>query len=279
MKFSVLMSIYIKEAPSNLNDCLYSIFNQTRLPDEIVLIKDGPLNNDLEEVINFYSRKQTIPFIIFQFEKNVGLGVALNKGVELCSNELIARMDTDDIAVVDRFEKQINYLEKNPEISLLGSHIKEFDQNQYNIRTIRIVPLNHKEIIKYAKKRNPFNHMTVVYKKSHVIDSGNYVKVGGVGYEDYDLWVRMIQKGYLTSNIDDFLVLARTGKNMYRRRGNKDRLGTALKFRRKLYISGFIGLSQYIKSYISTILFVLVPSTFREFLYLNFLRKKYKKNE
>src|SRR5699024_6923018 len=129
------------------------------------------------------------------FEKNIGLGKVLPIGVKTCTYDLIARMDTDDIAREDRFEKQIMEFSQDAQLDIIGSHILEFDKSVDNILSRRIVPLTQEEILKFSKKRNPFNHMTVMYKKKSVLGAGNYKHVRGLGYEDYDLWVRMLMNG------------------------------------------------------------------------------------
>lgn len=270
------MSIYYNEKASNLDECFKSIFNQTVKPNEIILIKDGPLTSELNAVIKKYKDIKDIDLIIHEFSENKGLALALQKGIELCNFEYIARMDSDDIARNDRFEIQVNNLITEPNVDIIGSHIIEFDDCIENVLSARKVPLNHFDILNYSKKRNPFNHMTVMYKKSAVINSGNYQRLNGPGYEDYDLWIRMITSGYICKNINDYLVYARTGKEMYKRRGDIKRLKTALNFRRKLYKNGYINFLQYFKSYTATLLFILVPQFIRGSIYKLMLRDRIK---
>lgn len=273
MKFSVLMSVYYKEKPEYLEACLDSMIQQTLLPNEIVLIKDGPLTQELDSVIEKFVLKNQDLFNIISLKENIGLGKALPLGVEKCKYELIARMDTDDIARKDRFEKQIIEFMNDDQLNIVGSHILEFDKSVDNILARRIVPLSHDQIMKFSKKRNPFNHMTVMYKKKSVIDAGNYRHVYGLGYEDYDLWVRMLMNGCKAKNIDDFLVYARTGVDMFKRRGNKERLRTALYFRRKMYNEGFTTFFEYITSSIANIIVSSIPSNVRAVVYKRFLRE------
>ena len=169
-KYSVLMSLYIKEKPDYLRHALDSMINQTIKPDEIVLVEDGPLTDELYAVVEAY--KDQLHLIVNN--TNLGLGPALNRGLEACKNELVARMDTDDIAVLDRCEKQIRFLEDNPAITIVGGQIEEFIDDPSNITGRRIVPETDKELKAYMKKRCPFNHMTVMFKKSDVIKAGNY---------------------------------------------------------------------------------------------------------
>ena len=169
-KYSVLMSLYKKENPEHLRLALDSMINQTVKPDEIVLVEDGPLTEELYSVVNEYSS-----FLhIVKNETNLGLGLALNIGLNACRNELVARMDTDDICVLNRCEKQLSYFVNHPETSILGGQIEEFENTIDNVVGKRIVPTIDSDIKRYMKKRCPFNHMTVMFKKTEIIRSGNY---------------------------------------------------------------------------------------------------------
>jgi glycosyltransferase involved in cell wall biosynthesis len=266
------MSVYHKEKPEYLEACLDSMIKQTLLPNEIVLIKDGPLTPELDRIIEKFVVESQNLFNIVVFKENIGLGKALPIGVEHCKYDLIARMDTDDIARKDRFEIQIREFRDDEQLDIVGSHILEFDKSIDNILARRIVPLSHDEIVKFSKKRNPYNHMTVMYKKKSVIEAGNYRHVYGLGYEDYDLWVRMLMNGCKAKNIDDFLVHARTGVDMFKRRGNKERLKTALYFRKKMYQDGFTNFSEFMFSSVSNIVVSSMPSNLRAYVYKKFLR-------
>ena len=215
-EFSVLMSVYKKEDPNFLKLSLQSIWNNQSLrPKEIVLVKDGPLNEDLDKVILNFEKEA--PLKIVALENNIGLGGALNEGLKMCSCELVARMDTDDIAFPNRFEKQIDFLVNNSDIHVLGSWVDEFEGDINNIISQRKVPQEHGEIMKFLKRRNPMNHPSVVFRKSSV----NYV--GGYQHfylnEDYYLWARMISQGFKFYNQQESLLFFRTGKEVFRRRG------------------------------------------------------------
>ena len=185
MKFSVLMSIYKKEEPKYFSEALESVLNQTVMPNEIVIIEDGILTKELQDVIIKY--KEKYPDIIknYPLKENKGLGLALNYGVTKCKHNLIARMDTDDIALPTRFEKQLEIFEKNPSYDIVGGNILEFAEGT-NITNTRIVPEKKEEIYKYAKKRNPMNHVTVMFKKDTILEVGNYENLPY--FEDYYLW-------------------------------------------------------------------------------------------
>ena len=174
LKFSVLISVYKNEKPEYFQSALDSMLKQTLQPAEYVIVKDGLLTEALDACIDNFEMHVSVPVKILAFEKNRGLGLALRDGVLACRNEYIARMDSDDIAKPERFLKQITYLEKNPEIVLLGSWITEFSANAEYPDTITQLPLSDKDIREYAKSRNPFRHMTIIYRKSAILDVGNY---------------------------------------------------------------------------------------------------------
>lgn len=219
MKFTVLMSVYDKENKDFLLESLESIFNQTLKPDQVVIVKDGPLNKSLESSFEKFL-DENITFV--QLSQNVGLGKALQIGLEYCSHEIIARMDSDDVSVPTRFETQINYLKRNPNIDVLGSQMGEFTNKVGDLNSVRKVPLVHDSILIMSKSRNPMNHISVMFRKNAVKDSGGYLPL--LYLEDYYLWVRMLVNDKKFSNIDEILVYARVGNGMYKRRGNKKQI-------------------------------------------------------
>ena len=155
---------------------LNSIIHQTLQPNEILIIVDGVIGKEIMLMIKMYKKKYPQLINVVYLEKNVGLGEAMKYGVSLCKYEIIARMDSDDIARSRRFEKQIKYLKKNPEVDIVGTYMSEFIDNPSNIISERKVPINNNEIKKFAKRRSPFNHMTVMFKKEAILHAGNYQK-------------------------------------------------------------------------------------------------------
>nr|WP_302980738.1 glycosyltransferase [Plesiomonas shigelloides] len=214
MKFSVLMSLYIKEKYNYLHESLESLYNQTKQADEIVIVYDGPISDELANVVAYWMDK--LPIKIVRLSKNLGLGKALNFGLTHCTHEYIARMDTDDICLPKRFEYQIAAFKNDPELILAGGNIIEFDGDIENSISSRIVPESNNNIAKYIKKRNPFNHMTVMFKKKEIISAGGYIEHHFM--EDYNLWLRCIHLNYKSINLNHILVYARAGKNMISRR-------------------------------------------------------------
>lgn len=271
MEFSVLMSVYYKENPEYLKLSLDSVIKQTVSAAEIVLIKDGPLTKELDDIINQYSDKYAGLFRVFSLEENVGLGKALNYGVQRCKYDLIARMDTDDIVVPERFELQVNEFIKDKELVLCGGYIAEFARDPLIISGYRRVPLTQAAILKFAKKRNPFNHMTVMFKKKAVLEAGNYQDMPY--FEDYWLWVRLLQKGYAVKNIDQVLVNVRAGPDMLGRRGGWAYAKASFYYFNELLKSKFLRCSEYIFIIISRVSIALFPISIRKQIYNCKLRK------
>src|SRR5690625_792372 len=168
------MSVYEGEKPEYFEASIESMLNQTLMPDQIVIVKDGKLTPALDSVINKYKDDYTGLFTIVTLSENAGLGVALNKGLKHCKNELVARMDTDDISLENRCELQVKEFQKNEKLSIVGTMINEFDVDPNRIISSRVVPTDHNSILKFSRRRNPFNHPSVMYKKSAVQSCGGY---------------------------------------------------------------------------------------------------------
>jgi glycosyltransferase involved in cell wall biosynthesis len=269
-QFSVTLSVYKNDSPLYFRDAMSSIIDQTIPPNEIVLTVDGPVTSDIDEVINDFQHKINYLNVI-RISENQGRGIAHKIGIEHCSHQLIAIMDSDDIAVHDRFEKQLQYFEQNPDIDVLGGYICEFIDAVKNIVGIREVPLNDRDIKKYLKKRCPFNHMTVMFKKESVLKSGNYQ--GWHFYEDYDLWCRMFLNGYKFNNISDILVYARVGKDMYNRRGGWKYFKSEEKLHKFMLDNKMITVLEYTINVIIRIVQTMMPANIRKFIYQHFFRK------
>ena len=267
---SVLMSLYIKEKPEYAKACFDSLLRQTVQADEWVIVEDGPLTDEMYSLLDKY--QSDYPGLIKRvpLEKNQGLGLALRAGVPECKNELIARMDTDDIAREDRFEKQLAEFEKNPELDICGSHIIEFEGAIENVLSKRIVPITHKEIVEYQKGRSAFNHMTVMYKKRTVLKAGNYEHCPLM--EDDMLWVRMILSGAKCSNVDDNLVYARTGTAMIERRGGWEYYKKYKSGKKKIKETGFINETDYLKAMMLQLIVSLMPKRLRLWVFTRLLR-------
>ncbi|MGQ7807084.1 glycosyltransferase [Hafnia alvei] len=213
-KFSVLMSLYAKENINSLNECFKSLSEQSLLADEIICVYDGAISKELDDIVVLWSHVLNIKII--KLENNVGLGQALNEGLKYCSYDIIARMDTDDICCYNRFEMQIKKMIMDPKISVLGTDIIEFDNDLVNVTGHRRVPKSYHDIISYSRIKNPFNHMTVVFRKKDILNVGGYQHHPYM--EDYNLWLRVISAGLVVENLPEVLVYARVGKGMLKRR-------------------------------------------------------------
>ena len=202
--FSVLLPTYAGDEPDGLRRALDSVFEQTVEPDEVLVVEDGPLTAELESVLDEAGVEHPDQLVRTSLSSNRGLGAALSHGVEACSHDLIARMDADDVAVPGRFERQLEYLAENPEVDVLGGYIGEFSEDPERIETVREVPTTPTEVRSSARFRCPLNHPTVMFRRSAVLDAGNYRPLRSM--QDYDLWMRMIASGYTLANVSRVLV-------------------------------------------------------------------------
>ena len=244
---------------------------QTVLPDQIVIVKDGPLTEELESVLGEYVSKDPDLYTIVPLETNRGLGLALAEGIQHCKNELVARMDTDDICRQDRFEIQLAEFEKDPSLDICGSSILEFENSLDQIVAARRVPLSDADIKVYQKRRDAFNHMTIMYKRSKVLEAGNYQSC--MLMEDTYLWVRMLLAGATCKNIEESLVYARIGENMYERRGGFSYFRKYRQGRKKVKQTGYIGTWDYQYTLFVQFVVAMLPNKLRGWVFKNILHK------
>lgn len=271
-EFSVLMSIYIKEKSEHLRQCLESILCNTVVPNEIVIVKDGPITDELETTLTEYISQNEEMYKIIPLETNRGLGLALAEGIQHCSNEIVARMDTDDIAMPNRFELQLRAFEDDPDLDICGGQIIEFEDDPAKPIAERRVPLTHDEIVQYQKRRSAFNHMTVMYKKSKVLKAGNYKNCPLM--EDDMLWVDMILAGTKCANIDKYLCNVRTNRDMIARRGGLKYYKKYKKARKQILDTGFITKKEFSKNNRIQFIVCLMPKWLRKFVFFKLLHKK-----
>ena len=272
-KFSVAMSVYKNDNPEWFDIALDSIVTQTIPPNEIILIIDGPVASEIHNVIGKYESLYENLFKVIEFKENKGLGIALKTAVENCSYELIARMDSDDISIKNRFEQQLKCFEDNPNIDIVGGDIAEFIDEESNIVGKRIVPQSDEEIKSYMKKRCPFNHMTVMFKKSTLLKVGNYKD--WFWNEDYYLWIRMFLNYAVFANTGTVLVNVRVGKDMYARRGGIKYFLSEAKLQKFMYRKGIITfLRAFINILLRLILQLLMPNWCRAVLFKTLARKR-----
>lgn len=262
MNYSVLMSVYHKEKPEYLRQSMDSIFAQSIPTDDFVLVCDGPLNDELDKVIEEMMAAHAAVLKVIRLEKNVGLGNALNHGIKHCRNDLVARMDSDDIARPDRCERQIEVFEQHPEIGMVSGIVEEFSTEPSVIDARRVPPETQEEILKFAKTRNPFNHPCIMYKREQVEKAGGYQEIFLL--EDYFLWLRMLLNGTVGYNIQEPLLWMRAGSGMYRRRSGwkyaiaQTQLFTFMKKR------GFINVKEWVSSCVIRMGSSLAPNWIRK---------------
>lgn len=269
-KYSVLMTVYTKDNPEYFSLALDSMVNQTYKPDEIVLVKDGPVVEELQRVIDDHIAAGA-PIVQVRLEKNVGLGLALNEGIKVIKNELIARMDSDDYSMPERCELQVREFEKNPALDIIGCPVLEFVGTIDNIVGERKVPLTNEEIYKFAKKRDPFNHPTVMYRKGAVQAAGcysNYRK-----NQDTDLWIKMLSNGVTCMNLADPVFRFRFDEGTYKKRKSWINTKILIEIRYKAWKSGFNSFGEFLMVAIAQLGMYILPVGFQKFLYQKILRR------
>ena len=246
LPFSLLMSVYHGDTAAQLKVALESVVcRQTILPSELVLVQDGPISAELEELIAAIDKASDVPFKIVPLPENKGLAFALNEGLRQCDHEWVARMDADDYAFAKRFEMSLRFIENNPDIALFGAQIGESPldtPDAFSTYRFKSIPTAHEEIISYMCFRNPLNHPTVFYRKSLILAAGGYPIIYP---EDYVLWVSLAEKGYRFANLPETLVLMRTNDNFFKRRGIHILRGELAVYH-KLYLAKYIGLIKLI---------------------------------
>lgn len=270
--YSVLMSVYYKEKPDNLRMAMDSMWNQSIPSDDFVLVCDGPLNPELDSVISTMEKDHPGVINVIRLERNEGLGKALNIGMDHCKNDLVARMDSDDISRPYRCERQLEYFCKNAEVSIVSGTVEEFEESVEKIKYRKNLPEHQDEIVLYARKRNPFNHPCVMFKKDDVKKAGGYQDFYLL--EDYYLWTRMFQNGCKGYNIQEPLLWMRTGADIYKRRsGIKYALSQRNLFK-YMKNCGLINSFEYTRNVFIRCMSSMIPNYMRRFLFHIFLRTK-----
>ena len=273
LKFSVCTSVYKNDKPEFVRVALDSMLvNQSVKPDEIVLVQDGPVPEDLSLLLNEYEGKYPEVMHVIRLEKNGGLGNALRLGVENAKYDIIARMDSDDICLPDRFEKQLAFMEAHPECDIVGGQMTEFIGSPDNIVGRREVPLTNEEIYEFMKSRCALNHVTVIFRKKSVLKAGNYQD--WFWNEDYYLWVRMMMAGCKFANIPDVAVNVRSGADQYARRGGKKYFDSEIGIKKLMLEKGMINRKEYVVNYIQRfIIQLMLPNSVRGWVFRTFARK------
>lgn len=270
--YSVLMSVYYKEHPDYLRQSMQSIYDQTVPTDDFVLVCDGPLTPELDAVISGMQQQFGSRLHVCRLSKNGGLGKALNFGIGQCKNDLVVRMDSDDVSRPDRCQRQLAIFHDHPEYSLVSGIVEEFSDTITNVSVRRIVPEHQDAIIAFAKKRNPFNHPCIMYKKSAVQAVGSYQDFYLL--EDYYLWIRMLQHGFIGYNLQEPLLWMRAGSDMYKRRGGWKYVQSQHNLFKYMAQTGFITESQYQIQGMIRLIGAVVPNWLRTFLFKQILRNR-----
>ena len=273
IEFSIITSVYKNDKPEFVRDALDSMLvHQSLKPTEIVLVQDGSVPVELSSLLLDYEGRYPKIMHVIRLEKNGGLGNALRIGVENAKYDIIARMDSDDICVPDRFEKQLAYLESHPECDIVGGQMTEFIDTPDNIVGRREVPLTNEEIYEYMKSRCALNHVTVMFRKEAVLKAGNYQD--WFWNEDYYLWVRMMMAGCKFANIPEVAVNVRSGADQYARRGGKKYFDSEIGIKKLMLKNGMITRTQFAINYVERfVVQLLLPNRVRGWVFRTFARK------
>ncbi|CAC9579032.1 putative glycosyltransferase [uncultured Gammaproteobacteria bacterium] len=265
MKFSVLISIYYKEEVQSFNRAMQSVWDeQTVKPNEVVLVEDGPLTDGLYQAIREWKERLTNALQVVSLKENVGVGAAKNIGIEMCNCELIAVMDTDDVSLPKRFEKQLAVFE-NQDVDVCGAWIGEFELNETQIISYRRTPEQHNEIVAFAKGRSPVNHVTAMYKKSWVLNVGNYAKYRTS--EDYNLFVKLIMAGAKIYNLQESLVSVRMGNEQQVRRGGLKNAMFEADVQVDFYKMGFLNFFEMVRNVSVGFVIRMLPSVLMKVIF------------
>lgn len=270
LNFSVSMCVYGKDNPAWFKIAVDSVIHQTVRPTEVVLVVDGPVPAELDKIIKEY---ESIDFFkVIRFAQNTGHGNARRAGLETCSNNIVALMDSDDICMPDRFEKQIAEFDNDSNLDILGGNISEFIDEPHNIVAQRIVFSSNDEIKQDMKTRCPMNQMTVMFKKDSVQAVGGYID--WYCNEDYYLWLRMRLANMQFKNIPEILVNVRVGKEMYRRRGGIKYFRSEAKLQGFMLKNKIISFPRYAVNVTKRLIVqVLLPNKLRGWIFKRFARK------
>lgn len=270
--YSVLMSVYSGESADNFRSAVSSMLNQTVCPDQFVIVCDGPLGDDLDAVLSdFMDADEAGLFDVVRLPKNVGLGKALSAGLDVCRNDCVARMDSDDIAFPDRCELQLEAVVAH-KLQLISGYVLEFASDTSNVVSMRKVPANQEEIIEFSKKRNPFNHPCVMFEKTAVLNAGSYQDLYRL--EDYYLWVRMLAGGCRAANVPQPILYMRSDEGMYSRRGGIAYGISQVKLLRYMRSTGYIGTRDFVLMSAVRFALSIVPTFLRRAIYGRVAREK-----
>lgn len=273
--YSILMSVYYNEKPEHLTTCIQSMLLQTLPTNDFVIVCDGPLTSELDAVLNHFEEQNPGLFQIIRLPENIGIGAAANIGLRYCRNEYIAKMDADDISVPWRCEREMELFAQHQELSVVGGYIAEFDEDPQMPFAIRKVPLQYKDILIFARRRQPFNNVSVMYKKSAVEAVGGYRPLNRC--EDFDLYTRLLHAGYRAQNIDEVLVNVRVDKGGASRRSSFATLKGIAVSRWYAFKIGFSSIWDFLFCVLGEVCIIVCPRFVSRFIYNKFLRQQCRK--
>lgn len=262
--YSVLMSVYERERPEYLCESIQSMLEQTVQPQEIVLVCDGPLPSPLDDAVSRMRKRAPDVLHIVRLAQNQGLGSALHQGLAVCQNEYVARMDSDDLSAAARCEKQLARMEAD-RLDVCGASVIEIDAKSGAVVGNRILPARHEELLAFSRRRNPFNHPSVMFRKSSVVRAGGYQNVPR--FEDYDLWTRLIQCGARFGNLPEALLYMRVDREFYARRGGWGYLTANWNFWKRAGDRGFVTRREIFENIFCRGTASLLPNRLRIWLY------------
>ena len=270
-EYSVLMSVYAKESPAYLHVAVESMLAQTVPPSEFVIVEDGLLTDGLYEEISRFTENSPQLFKVVSYPQNHGLGYALREGVLSCTKGVIARMDSDDYSYPERMESQLSLMVENG-LDMVGSQVIEFVESPNAPVAQTDLPEDYDSIVAYSKRRNPFRHPPMTFKREKVLEAGNY-SPEFLYFEDWDLFNRLLSLGCKAENIHRPLVAMRVSPDFYARRGGVTYLGYVWRFKRAQYRCGYFTLGDFLASFFPQAVVCLMPNTLRSFVYTRLLRR------
>lgn len=268
--FSVVLPVYDGEEPEHFRTALDSVFRQTTPPDELLVVEHGPLTDELNAVVESFRKKHPDSLTVERVHPNLAFGEVCRAGVRRSSHDLVARMDADDIAHPDRFRRQLQFLEDESEVDLVGGHLAEFHTDPDEVHAVRRVPTDPDAIASRAQYANPINHITVMFRRKAVLAAGNYRRAPGM--EDYDLWVRMLLNGSTLANLDEVLGKARIDET-YGRRGGSKLASEELRLQYSFFRSGFVGVPTFVRNVMTRVPVRLAPARLRGAVISRFTRE------
>lgn len=269
--YSVLMTVYHGEDPRQFDTAIRSMLDQTYRTDDFVIVCDGPLTKELDDILEKYGNENPGLFQVVRLPENVGIGAANNAGLKHCRNDLVAKMDADDISVPDRCEKQVARFMENGDLIVLGGMIQEFDQDPDQPFAVRKVPTDNVGIREFARRRQPFNNTTVMYRRAAVESVGGYRKLRRC--EDFDLFIRLLHAGIYAENLEDILVKVRVDNGACSRRASLSTLRGCVSSRWYSFRIGYCSILDFLICVGGELVILICPSSVQHYIYNSLLRR------